>query len=346
MAVFEKTKGQDTLGWDKATKTQTLKEGKDTLITLAGYDMAGLFVVSSNPAVCTIHERTQKPAPGKPLPLLMERHFVVTALTDGECEIQAHYSATNHRVLASAKIVVSNVKMAAKLVFFPGERSVGDTRMGTIFVVGGKGEHYDAAGGAVTAYKDNGGHTSDPTPPGLYVLGSQHHATTGTWPRSSIPYGAPLRLAADGTVEYLMGGTRWGAVNGPRGIVVKYMKEFFAKDRIQKTTAQCDAELKPLLFTDAAGKILRVKYWDLNDFGRWSWNMTQNNKLTPFYIHTTPENEWQTLKGERVAITNSHGCVHISPATRDKMIADGYLKRGTIFEVRKYSESAPSEFQK
>ncbi len=40
-------------------------------------------------------------------------------------------------------------------------------------------------------------------------------------------------------------------------------------------------------------------------------------------------------------ITNSHGCVHITPKTRDQMIADGYLKRGTILEVRKYSDVAP-----
>ena len=131
MAVFEKIKGQDTLGWDKTTKTQIVKEGKDTLITLAGYDLVSFYVVSSDPTVCTVHERVPENAPK----LLMQRTFVVTAIRDGECEIQALYSATNKRVLAAAKIVVSNVKMPARLVFFPGERTKGDRRMGTIFVM-------------------------------------------------------------------------------------------------------------------------------------------------------------------------------------------------------------------
>ena len=205
MAVFEKIKGQDLVGYDKATHTQTIKEGKDTLLTLAGYDLATFYVISSNEKICTIHERTPIDAP-KPL---MQRMFVITGVTDGECEIQALYSEKNRTVLASTKIVVTNVKMNAKLVFFPGERTKGDCRQGTIFVVGGKGEHYDAAGGAPAAYKDNGGHTSDPTPAGVYVLGAQHHATTGTWPNSSIPFGASIRLAGEGKVEYLLGGDRW-----------------------------------------------------------------------------------------------------------------------------------------
>lgn len=338
MAVFYKSKGQDATGWDKSTHTQTLKEGKDTMMTLAGYDMTGFYVVSSNPAICTVHERT----PADVKPPVSERHFVITAVQDGECEVQALFSEKNKTVLANFKVVVTNVKMAAKLVFFPGERTVGDCTMGTIFVVGGNGEHYDAAGGAPDAYKDNGGHTSDPTPPGIYVLGPQHKATTGTWPNSSIPFGAKLRMGTEpGRVEYLVGGNNWAAVNGPKGIVVKYMKEFALRDKKTRTTEDCDNELAGLLFTDRERKNLRIDYWDQNDFGRWSWNMTLNGKITPYYIHTTPMNELQTVRGLKVVLTNSNGCVHLTPKVRDQMIADGYLKKGTIFEVRKYSDVAP-----
>ncbi len=286
-AIFYKSKGQDTAGWDKTTHTQTVKEGKDKLITLAGYDLAGFYVVSSDPSICTIHERVPENAPK----LLMERTFVITAIRDGACEIQALYSATNKTVLASAKIVVSNVKMAAKPVFFPGERMKGDCRMGTIFVVGGNGEHYDAAGGSPAAYKDNGGHTSDPTPPRTYVLGAQHHATTGTWPNSAIPFGAALRLGTEpGRVEYQVGGNVWAAVNGPKGVIVKYMKEFARKDGQTRTTESCDKDLAELLF-NVDKKTLRVNHWDQNDFGRWAWNMTVNGGISPYYVHTTPMNE-------------------------------------------------------
>ncbi|WP_254509591.1 L,D-transpeptidase family protein [Anatilimnocola floriformis] len=338
MAVFEKSKGQDLTGWDKITHTQTIKEGKDTRMTLAGYDMTGFYVISTDTSVCTIHETTS-PTVKQPV---AERQFVVTGVRDGSCEIQALYSEKNRTVLASFKVIVTNVKMAAKLVFFPGERTVGECTMGTIFVVGGNGEHYDAAGGAPAAYKGEGGHTSDPTPPGVYVLGPQHKATTGTWPNSAIPWGAQLRLGKEpGRVEYLQGGNSWAAANGPTGIIVKYMKQFAARDGKTRTTEECDNELAGLFFTDRERKVLRTTSWDQNDFGQWSWNLTLNGKITPFYIHTTPLNELQTVKGWTVKLDNSHGCVHLAPKTRDKMMADGYLKKGVIFEVRKYSDVAP-----
>lgn len=336
MAVFNKAPGQDVFGWDKSSKTQVIKEGKDTLLALEGYDLRSFHVISSDPTVCTIHERLVDNAPK----LLMQRVFVITALREGECEIRAMYSAKSNTVLAAAKIVVSNVKMAAKLVFFPGERRVGNTLMGTIFVVGGNGERYDAAGGAAVSKRDYGGHTADPTPAGTYILGPQHHATTGTWPRSAVPYGANLRLAKSGIVEWQTGPNSWQAINGPKGVVTKYRKQFAQRDGEIVTTEESDAELASLLF-DKSGKSLRTPIWDLNDFGRWAWNLTLNGALSPYYVHTTPENEWQVLKGEKVAITNSHGCIHVSPIVRDQMVKDGYLKKGTVFEVRKYSEQAP-----
>lgn len=345
MAIFFKAQGQDVQGWDKTSHTQSIQEGKETMISLGGYDLGSFFIVSSDPAICTVHERTPANTP-RPI---MQRDFLLTAVKDGECELRAMYSDTSKTVLASVKIVVKNQKMAAKLVFFPGERRVGDCTMGTIFVVGGNGERYDAAGGSPQWYKDNGGHRSDPTPKGTYVLGAQHKATTGTWPNSSIPFGAALRLGTEvDRVEYLVGGNTWAAVNGPKGIVIRYMKEFAKKDGKTRTTEDCDEELSRVLFLEGDKKLppgqrktLRINYWDQNDFGRWAWNLTQNNRATEFFVHTTPLNEIQTINGWAVTMTNSHGCIHITPKTRDRMIADGYLKKGTILEVKSYDDVSP-----
>ena len=338
MAVFEKTKGQSALGWDQASHMQTIQEGKESLISLGGYDLGTFYIISTNPSVCTVHERT---APDAPRPL-MQRDFLLTGVKDGECELRAMYSDTSQTVLASIKIVVTNQKMAAKLVFFPGERRLGDCTMGTIFVVGGNGERYDAVGGSPKAYKDKGGHRSDPTPKGVYVLGAQHKATTGTWPNSCIPFGAKLRLGTEPhRVQYQIAGDQWADVNGPKGYVTKFKKEFALKDGVRKTTEQCDKELNAELFTDSTWTKLKFDTWMLNDFGRWSWNMTQNNKNTEFYIHTTSPNEIETVRGVATVPFNSHGCIHIMPKTRDQMIADGYLKKGMILEVRGYEDVAP-----
>ena len=203
MAVFEKTKGQSAQGWDKPTHTQTIQEGKEAMISLGGYDLGTFWIVSSDPSVCTVHERTPKETP-RPI---MQRDFLLTGIKDGECELRAMYSDTSKTVLASIKIVVTNKQMAAKLVFFPGEKRVGDCTLGTIFVVGGNGERYDAAGGSPDPYKDKGGHRSDPTPKGVYVLGAQHKATTGTWPNSCIKFGTAIRLGKEpGRVQYQIAG--------------------------------------------------------------------------------------------------------------------------------------------
>jgi hypothetical protein len=243
--------------------------------------------------------------------------------------------------MASFQAHATSTKNTFKLVFFPGERSQGGVTSGTIYVIGGNGERFKAAGGAPAAYQDRGGHTSDPTPPGRYILGSQHHVTTGTWPNSAIPYGSRIRiLLEDKRIEFETPGKTWLPVTGPNGVVVRYMKEFALRDGTSRTWQDCDAELRTLLINPKTGW-LRTAYWDLNDFGRWGWNMTKNGAITPFYIHTTPIDEMLTAEGKPVALGNSHGCVHILPAERDKMISLGYLKRGVEFEVRRYSEVGP-----
>jgi hypothetical protein len=61
---------------------------------------------------------------------------------------------------------------------------------------------------------------------------------------------------------------------------------------------------------------------------------------TAFYIHTTPDDERDTVDNKAIKLAKSHGCVHIVPEQRDQMISAGYLKEGVTFEVRSYSERA------
>jgi hypothetical protein len=334
MATFEKPAGRSARGWDAKAGQQVIPVGEDAEMALQGPDADALLVTPSDLTVCTVHQKAAAtPVPGS------GRTFVVTALRVGDCRVEARTKAPERRLAASFQVHVTASKHPFKLVFFPGERLPGGITLGSIYVVGGNGERFQAAGGAVTGYKDRGGHTSEPTPPGRYLLGSQQHVTTGTWPRSAIPYGARLRILLDGRIEFESPGKIWLPVTGPKGVVVKYMQEFARRDGQKRTVEDCDEELKSLLL--AKNGWLRPAYWDLNDFGRWGWNLTRGGALTPYYVHTTPETEWATVEGKHVLLTNSHGCVHITPAERDKMVALGYLKKGVEFEVRKYSETGP-----
>jgi L,D-transpeptidase-like protein len=93
------------------------------------------------------------------------------------------------------------------------------------------------------------------------------------------------------------------------------------------------------MFCDDSGKLKDT--WDRNDFGKWSWNLTRGGRRTAYYLHTTPDDEENTAKGLPVQLLNSHGCVHVRPADRDKMEYKKYLKKGTVVIVHKYGEVGP-----
>ena len=83
--------------------------------------------------------------------------------------------------------------------------------------------------------------------------------------------------------------------------------------------------------------------WEFNDFGKWGWNLRLQGAHTPYYLHTTAENE-ATVKNDRttfVELSNSHGCIHIDPIDRDDFMSKHYLDEDTEFEVRPYTESGP-----
>ncbi len=333
MAHFGKFANLSPKGWVESSWTQTIQIGQHAHIGLFGGDDDGNdFVVrSANPTVCVVHE--------EPLPVRYPhwRHFLITALTAGEARINATVASTGFVYLYMTVKVVGSI--GARMVFFPGERLEGKTTVGTIYVIGGSGETMKAAGGPPVGYPDRGGHTADPTPTGHYTLGPRIHVVAPSWPSSVIAWGSALRLTADGEVEYEKSPGRWVLATGPKGAVTAAKMAFHQRSGLKPKLADVIADTRAM-FIDSAGNLYKTE-WEKNDFGRWGWNLRRNGESTAYFIHTTPNDEMATAQGKAVALANSHGCLHLVPAERDRLMKAGFLKEGTPFEVRPYTETGP-----
>lgn len=235
------------------------------------------------------------------------------------------------------------VQKKLRLVFYPGDRGVKNgTTLGTIYVVGGGGEQYEACGGPPpgSGYADRGGHTADETPAGIYVLDYKEHHTTMNWPMSVIPWGAPLRLEG-GELEYQVKG-KWIRATGPDGTVTKASLLFAQRTHRRALSEAEKAEVVTSTrdyMIEAVGPLPAI--YQLNDFGEWAFNLTRGGSRTAYYVHTTPDDERATREGRPFELTQSHGCVHVRPADRAEMMQKGYLKKGVTFEVRRYDEVGP-----
>jgi|SRR5215475_2594709 len=336
MANFDKLGKQSKRGWDTKTGIQAIPVGQTAEISLFGGgpapDYKVLEVSAEKPAICTIHERPLHP------PVTNWRGFIITALQKGDTKIRAILPGTTNE-WATMQVHVTGAS-GVRLVFFPGERLASGTTLGTIYVIGGKGEHFSAAGGAPVGYKDRGGHTAEPTPPGHYTLGPKYHVVTSSWPMSSIPFGASLRINAAGEVEFQGDSSGWQLATGRNGVVTKAQMAFKQRDGVKPDLATVIAQVRNIFIDPATGN-LRFTTWEKNDFGRWGWNLRRNGQPTAYFVHTTPDDERNTALARAVFLANSHGCVHLKPAERDQMIASGYLKAGVDFEVRPYDETGP-----
>lgn len=333
MAHFGKYANLSPSGWTEKTTTQVIGLGKNAHIGLWGGGPGGvaLIVESNDPSICIVHE---EPA-NKAYP--QWRHFLLTALQDGDTQI--HATLPSGALWASMNVKVTG-RAGVRLIFFPGERLQGGTTMGTIYVIGGHGESMAAAGGPPVGRYDRGGHTIDPTPAGNYVLGPQIHVVAPSWPTSAIPWGAALRINSDGEAEFESAPGKWRLASGPKGLVTQAQMQFLQRDKLKPDLKTVANQVRGL-FIDPVSKKLWTATWEQNDFGRWGWNLLQGGKRTAYFIHTTPDDESATAKAKAVFLTNSHGCVHLVPAERDRMMKAGYLKEGVPFEVRPYTESGP-----
>lgn len=219
------------------------------------------------------------------------------------------------------------------------------TYYGRIYVVGGRGESYEAVAGPPPGVKGDtrGGHRAGSTPKGWFILAKKEHHTTLNWPMSSIAYGSDLRIGTDGLVEYLHVGN-WLKANGPHGTWTKATKIFNQRDNLGAIIT--DEDLKA--FHKAAYNAKRElrPEWILNDFGEWAWNLTRGGKRTPFYLHTTPSDEFYMRAPAEVEkfhelIGQSHGCVHVLPKDRNEMMQRGYLRAGVPLLVMPYNRKGP-----
>ena len=334
MANFGKYANLSKQGWNEKTATQVITIGQSAHIGLWGGGPSGeaLIVKASDSKICVVHEEPANKAYAN------WRHFLITALSDGRTTITA--SLPSGAPYASPINVEVAGRTGVRLVFFPGERKSGSTTVGTIYAIGGHGERIQAAGGPPSGYPDRGGHTAEPTPPGHYVLGPRIHVVAPSWPMSSIPWGATLRLDSKGEIEFEASPGRWRVASGPAGVVVQAYMTFLNKDKKHPKLSDVVANVRDI-FIDPVTNKLRSTTWEKNDFGRWGWNLLQNGHGTPYFVHTTPENEQASAQGKAVFLLNSHGCIHLVPAERDRLMAAGYLKQGVSFEVRPYSETGP-----
>ncbi len=334
MANFGKFGNLSLHGWDSKTSTQSITVGQSAHIGLWGGGPGGvdLDVDCLDESVCICHEEPKPKQAGW-------RHFLLTGLQPGTTDLQALLGSN---VWASAKVHVTG-KSGVKLVFFPGEHLNGSRLLGTIYVIGGKGEAIPAAGGPSVGGKNpmDGGHTFEPTPAGHYTLGPKQHVIAPSWTTSAIPWGAKLRINK-GEVEYQddSGKGGWIQVTGSKGVLTLAHLHFQQKNKKKITLLEADTAVRNALIDSSTGA-LRITTWELNDFGRWGWNLRLKGQHTGYYVHTTPKDEQSTAAGQVVLLANSHGCIHIRPADRDDFISKGYLKEGVDFEVRPYSETGP-----
>ncbi len=192
-------------------------------------------------------------------------------------------------------------------------------------------ERFEAWGGPSSMGTDP--HMAEePTWPGTYIIHGTQSYITPTWPMSKIKWGTqlmdrPSKKPNESDVWYKLKSGKWGSVKKDIGISRSYLMK---------------------LNYDLYGVRSIPKSWLFNDFGplviRWfkdingNKRLDKNERLSGQMFHTTPINEAQQKRGFPVNLSNSHGCIHLKPADRDKLLSMGAFKPETLFIVRKYNE--------
>lgn len=188
------------------------------------------------------------------------------------------------------------------------------------------------------------------TTAGTYVVESFGPYQTKTWQWSRLAWGTPLRVEADGRLLFrdLKTG-EWRMV----------------KDVIPEITLSDVRDRFAALYSDGDGEDGRWRHdrdrdgipdqWVFNDFGpyavRYFKDRNRNRKLDAGevlmgeMIHTAPEDEAHSERNMTVALQHSHGCIHIRPADREKMLRAGAFRRGTLLIVHNVQETIPSFLQ-
>jgi hypothetical protein len=184
-----------------------------------------------------------------------------------------------------------------------------------------------------------------PTTPGKYVIHSYAPYRTNTWPLSKIAWGTRLKVQA-GEILFETGERRqpWRKLKerlGPAATLDAIKREYWARFA-DSGKYDLDGDLVPdvWIFNDFGPMAVRY-YRDANRDRR----LSKGEALSGEMIHTTPDNETEAALGKPVVLMPSHGCIHVSPAARDRLHAAGAFARGNDLVIYEYSEAVPPKVE-
>jgi len=189
------------------------------------------------------------------------------------------------------------------------------------------------------------------TTPGTYVVQSYAPYQTKTWQWSRLAWGTPLRVEGGDRLLYRDSRTgEWRRVQEviPEVSLDDIRERFFA------------------LYKDGEGPDARQRFdrdgdgipdqWIFNDFGPYALRyfvdrnrnrvLDAGEALMGEMIHTTAEDEARVARNQPFALQHSHGCIHIRPTDRDRMVRAGAFRRGTLLIVHKVRETIPEFLQR
>ena len=187
---------------------------------------------------------------------------------------------------------------------------------------------FDAVGGPKSTSIGSDGFPQGPTDSGQYVVHRCGRHSSRRYPDwSGIPWGSRLRIRGSRVQAYYNG--RWRPVSVTRKMIEEYHRELYGVSKVPTK-------------------------WVFNDFGHMTCyyfkDVIRNRRLDKKrgervhgeFIHTTPGDEANTALKKPVILTESHGCVHVKPKDIDDMIKKGYMRKGNLVVVHKYTAKAPT----
>lgn len=218
---------------------------------------------------------------------------------------------------------------ANEIHFYPGARKMGvfgwrSGRRVPLFVV-------DAVGGPSAPGTDSR-MPERPTTAGRFVIGKIHAYRTPSWTFSQVAWGTKLRdMKAKGDVWYQMSNKNWASIKTDYGITRTEIIEM--NYRLYGALNVPDV----WLFNDFGP--LAIRYFEDKNQNR---RLDANEQLSGEMIHTTPDDEAATTRGQAFNLSESHGCIHIRPEDRTRLMAAGVFTIGKLFIVHPYADAFPS----
>jgi hypothetical protein len=216
--------------------------------------------------------------------------------------------------------------MPSKFVihFYPGQKLL------LVLKDGAEVERAEAWGGPDAVVRTGFVMDMGPTDAGRFILLDPKPYVTRTWAASRIRWGAKLKdIGTDVLYDSgQVGFRRWQSVLRKTGwtrqnVIDRYKELYGGPERVPSAW----------VFNDFGP--LAVRYFkDKNRDGKLSDGEWPSGEM----FHTTPDNEAEAAGRRAVSLVESHGCIHLKPADRDRLIRAGVFRAGTPLVIHKYSE--------